>query len=126
MTDHTLKKLFNELKKEDSENTPNFQCMIRKQASTSDDPQTFGWMSYALVVALVLAAALLAFSVLPKNESDTATEVEQWAAITDWKASSDAILAENIPSIGGSLSTSSDMLFESSSVSSVPNKNQKL
>jgi len=123
MTDHTLKKLFSELKKQDSGSTPNFQCMIRKQASASDDPHTFGWMSYALVAAFVLAAALLAFSVLPKNESHTAAEIEQWAAITDWTASSDAILAENTPSIGGSFSTSSDMLFESSSG---PNKNQKL
>ena len=77
----------------------------------------------AFAAALFVAAALIAFSVLPKNEPHTTAEVEQWAAISDWTASSDAILAENSAVIGFSLSTSSDMLFESLPSSSTTNQN---
>lgn len=126
MTDHTLKKLFSELKRQDSQNVPNFQRMLQRQTRAANEPLALGWIPFAWAAALLMAAALLAFSVFPKTESHTASELEQWAAMTDWTPSSDAILAENTPAIGVSISTSSDLLFESSSVSSGPNTNQKL
>lgn len=126
MTDHTLKKLFDEARRQDASNTPGFQCVLRKQEASLKDSAAFGWMPFALAAALLFAAALIAFSVLPKNETHTAAEIEQWAAISDWTASSDTILAENTPCIGVSLSTSSDLLFESAPISSGPSKNQNL
>jgi DnaJ-domain-containing protein 1 len=126
MTDHTLKKLFNEARRQDASNMPDFQRVLRKQAVEHKDSPAFGWLPFALAVALLVAAALLAFSVLPKNETHTAAEIEQWAAISDWTASSDAILAENTPCIGVPLSTSSDLLFESTPISSDTSKNQNL
>ena len=126
MTDHTLKKLFNEARRQDASNMPDFQRVLRKQAVEHKDSPAFGWLPFALAVALLVAAALLAFSVLPKNETHTAAEIEQWAVISDWTASSDTILAENTPCIGVPLSTSSDLLFESAPISSGPSKNQNL
>jgi len=123
MTDHTLKKLFDEARRQDADNTPGFQRVLRKQAVATKDSPAFGWMPFALAAALLVAAALLAFSVLPKSETHSAAEVEQWAAISEWTASSDAILAENSAVIGVSLSTSSDMLFESLPSSSTTNQN---
>lgn len=112
MTDHTLKKLFDEAKRQDASNTPGFQRMLRKQAVATKDSPALGWMPFALAAAFLVTAALFAFSVIPKNEIHTAAEIEQWAAISDWTASSDTILAENTPCIGVPLSTSSDLLFE--------------
>ena len=126
MTDHTLKKLFDEARRQDADNTPSFQRVLRKQATAPQDSPAFGWMPFALAVALLVAAALLAFSILPNSETHSAAEVEQWAAISEWTASSDAILAENTPCIGVPLSTSSDLLFESTPISSDPSKNQNL
>ena len=126
MTDHTLKKLFDEARRQDASNTPGFQCVLRKQAVATKDSPAFGWMPFAFAAALLVAAALLAFSVIPKNETHTAAEIEQWAVISDWTASSDTILAENPPCIGVPLSTSSDLLFESAPISSGPSKNQNL
>ena len=126
MTDHTLKKFFDEARRQDADNTPGFQRVLRKQAVATKDSPAFGWMPFALAVALLVAAALLAFSILPNSETHSAAEVEQWAAISDWTASSDAILAENTPCIGVPLSTSSDLLFESTPISSDTSKNQNL
>ena len=126
MTDHTLKKLFGEARQQDAINMSGFQRVLRKQAVATKDSPAFGWMPFALAAVLLVAAALLAFSVPPKNETHTAAEIEQWAVISDWTASSDTILAENTPSIGVSLSTSSDLLFESAPLSSGPSKNQNL
>lgn len=126
MTDHTLKKLFDEARRQDADNTPRFQRVLRKQAVATKDSPAFGWMPFALAVALLVAAALLAFSILPNSETHSAAEVEQWAAISEWTASSDAILAENTPCIGVPLSTSSDLLFESTPISSDTSKNQNL
>ncbi|MCX6965743.1 MAG: hypothetical protein NTW41_10390 [Verrucomicrobia bacterium] len=126
MTDHTLKKLFDEARRQDASNTPGFQRVLRKQAAAPKASSAFGWKPFAFAAALLVAAALLAFSVIPKNEIHTAAEIEQWAAISDWTASSDAILAENTPCIGVPLSTSSDLLFESAPISSGPSKNQNL
>ena len=126
MTDHTLKKLFNEAKRQDASDMPGFQRLLRKQAVATKDSPAFGWMPLAFAAALLVAAALLTFSVLSKNETHTAAEIEQWAAISDWTASSDAILAENTPCIGVPLSTSSDLLFESTPISSDTSKNQNL
>jgi DnaJ-domain-containing protein 1 len=126
MTDHTLKKLFDEARRQDADNTPSFQRVLRKQAVATKYSPAFGWMPFALAVALLVAAALLAFSILPNSETHSAAEVEQWAAISDWTASSDAILAENTPCIGVPLSTSSDLLFESTPISSDTSKNQNL
>jgi DnaJ-domain-containing protein 1 len=126
MTDHTLKKLFDEARRQDADNTPGIQRVLRKQAVATKDSPAFGWMPFVLAVALLVAAALLAFSILPKSETHSAAEVEQWAAISDWTASSDAILAENTPCIGVSFSTSSDLLFEFTPISSGSSKNQNL
>lgn len=126
MTDHTLKKLFDEARQQDASNMPGFQRVLRKQAALPKASPAFGWMPFALATALLMAAALLAFSVIPKNETHTVAEIEQWAAISDWTASSDTILAENTPCIGVSLSTSSDLLFESAPSSSGSSKNQNL
>jgi DnaJ-domain-containing protein 1 len=126
MTDHTLKKLFDEARQQDASNMPGFQRVLRKQAASPKASPAFGWMPFALAVALLVAAALLSFSIIPKNETHTAAEIEQWAAISDWTASSDTILAENTPCIGVSLSTSSDLLFESAPSSSGSSKNQNL
>jgi DnaJ-domain-containing protein 1 len=123
MTDHTLKKLFEKAKQQDADNTPGFQRVLRKQITPTRDSASSGWMPFAFTAALFVAAALIAFSVLPKNESHTTAEIEQWAAISEWNASSDAILAENSAVIGVSLSTSSDMLFESLPSSSTTNQN---
>ena len=84
MTDHTLKKLFDEARRQDASNTPGFQRVLRKQAVATKDSPAFGWMPLAFAAALLVDAALLAFSVLPKNETHTAEEIEQWAAISDW------------------------------------------
>jgi hypothetical protein len=126
MNDHTLKKLFDEARRQDADNTPGFQRLLCKQAVATKDSPALGWMPFALAAALLLVAALLAFSVLPKSEPHLAAEVEQWAAISDWTASSDAMLAENTPCIGVPLSTSSDLLFESAPISSGSSKNQNL
>jgi DnaJ-domain-containing protein 1 len=126
MTDHTLKNLFDEARRQDASNTPGFQRVLHKQAASPKDSPGFGWMPFAMASALLAAAALLAFSILPKNETHTAAEIEQWAAMSDWTASSDTILAENTSCIGVSLSTSSDLLFESAPISSSPSNNQNL
>ncbi|MFM8717572.1 MAG: hypothetical protein ACKOF3_12450 [Spartobacteria bacterium] len=126
MTEHTLKKLFDEARRQDAINAPGFQRVLRKQAVASKDSPAWGWLPFAFAATLLVAATLLAFSVLPKNETHTAAELEQWAAISDWTASSDTILAENTPCIGVPLSTSSDLLFESAPSSSGPGKNQNL
>ncbi len=126
MTDHTFKKLFEESKKRDAENAPSFQRLLRKNPAKANEAPGWGWMPFACAAALLVAAALLAFSILPSNETPSAAEVEQWAAISEWTASSDVMLAENIPSIGLPLSTSSDLIFESSPASSSPSKNQNL
>ena len=126
MTDHTLKKFFDDTKRQDASNTPSFHRVLRKQAATNKDSSIFRWMPFALAAALLVAAALLAFSILPKNDTHTVAEVEQWAVISDWTPSSDAVFAENAPGIGVSLSTSSDLLFEFAPFSSSLSKNQKL
>jgi hypothetical protein len=126
MTDHTLKKLFDEAKRQDSDNTPSFQRVVHKKPVAAKSSPSFGWMPFAFAAALLVAAALLAITSLPKNETHTTAEVEQWAAISEWTASSDAILAENTSSIGVSFSTSSDMLFESTPSSSETSKSQNL
>lgn len=126
MTDHTFKKLFDEAKRRDADDVPSFQRLLRKNPPKANEAPGWGWMSFACAAALLVVAALLAFSVLSPNETHTAVEVEQWAAISEWNASSDAILAENIPSIGVSFSTSSDLIFESSPASSSFSKNQNL
>lgn len=126
MNDHTLKKLFDESRRQDARSVPGFQRVLRRQAVATKESPAFGWMPFAFAAALLVAAALLAFSILPKNETHTAAEIEQWAAMSDWTASSDAILAENSPCIGVPLSTSSDLLFESAPISSGSAKNQNL
>ena len=126
MTEHTLKKLFEEAKQQDADNVPGFQRLLHKQAATPKDSPDLGWMQFAFAAALLVAAALLAFSIIPKSETHTAADVEQWATISEWTAPSDAILAANTPSIGVSFSTSSDFLFESTPISSETSKKQNL
>ena len=126
MTDHTLKKLFDEAKKLDANNVPSFRRLLRTEPVEGNEAHGWRWMPFACAVALLVAAALLAFSIFPQNETHATSEVEQWAAISEWTASSDVILAENIPTIGVSFSTSSDLIFESSSDSTNSSKNHNL
>lgn len=126
MTDHTFKKLFVEAKRQDASNTPSFQRMLRKQAHSAEDPHTWTWMPFATAAAFLFAAAIFPFSVFPKNENYSEAEIEQWSVISDWTASSDAIVTEKNFSMEFTLSIPSDQLFESAPISSNPNKNQNL
>jgi hypothetical protein len=111
MTDYTLKKLFEDVRRQDAENAPSFQRLLRTQRSSENRTSPSTWMPVALASVLLLAA-VLAFSVLSKNSTLSPKEVEQWAAITDWSAPSDLILAENTTTSRESYSTFSDTLFE--------------
>jgi hypothetical protein len=111
MTDHTLKKLFEDVRRQDAENAPSFQRLLRTQRSSEIRTSPSPWMSVAFASVLLLAA-VLAFSVLSKNSTLSPEEAEQWAAITDWSAPSDLILAENTTTSSESFSTFSDTLFE--------------
>jgi len=111
MTDHTLKKLFEDVRRQDTENAPSFQRLLRTQRSSENRTSPSPWMSVAFASVLLLAA-VLAFSVLSKNSTLSPEEAEQWAAITDWSAPSDLILAENTTTSSESFSTFSDILFE--------------
>jgi len=111
MTDRTLKKLFEDVRRQDAENAPSFQRLLRTQRSSENRTSPSPWMSVAFASVLLLAA-VLAFSVLSKNSTLSPEEAEQWAAITDWSAPSDLILAENTTTSSESFSTFSDTLFE--------------
>ena len=126
MTDQSLKKLFDESKVEDAIGAPGFQRVLHKQVAATPGSPAYGWLPFAAAAALFTVAALFSFMILPKNETPIVAEVEQWGVISGWTPPSDAILAENIPCIGVPLSTSSDLLFESTPSSSGPGKNQNL
>ena len=79
-------------------------------------------MPVAFASVLILAA-VLSFSVLSKNSTLSPKEVAQWAAITDWSAPSDLILAENTTTSSESFSTFSDTLFEFVPISSDKTQN---
>jgi len=111
MTDRTLKKLFEDVRRQDAENAPSFQRLLRTQQSSENRTSPSLWISVAFASVLLLAA-VLAFSVLSKNSTLSPEEAEQWAAITDWSAPSDLILAENTTTSSQSFSTFSDTLFE--------------
>lgn len=111
MTDHTLKKLFEDVRRQDAENAPSFGRLLRTQRSTENRASPRTWMPVAFASVLILAA-VLAFSVLSKNSTLWPKEAAQWAAITDWSAPSDWILAESTTTSSESFSTFSNTLFE--------------
>jgi len=111
MTDHTLKKLFEDVRRQDAQNAPSFERLLRTQRSSENRTSSGIWMPLAFASVLFLAA-VLAFSVLSKNSTLSSEEVEQWTAIASWSAPSDSILAENTTTSSESFSTFSDSLFE--------------
>ena len=120
MTDHTLKKIFAEMRAIDAKNIPSFPRVLHKANPQNGASTPSAWIPFAFAASAALLAAVLFFSVVSKKEIHSSDELTHWASISDWSAPSDALLAESSSS---PLSTSSDALLEALPSSSSTDKN---
>jgi hypothetical protein len=106
-TDHTFKKLFEEMKQADIALIPNFQRTLRKRIPEPAVMPSAAWMRLAIAATLILAA-ILSFNGIQKKH--VSREAEQWASLSNWSATTDGILTASISTISDSFST--DSLFD--------------
>lgn len=92
-TEKNLKELFNELKDQDARRVPSFDAVLAASDAGAANPGThfrlrFAWgMGAAFLVAALLTLMVLTFRVRSRE-----AEVQQWAMLSDWAASTDALL----------------------------------
>lgn len=124
ITDEKLKNLFREMRIEDEEGTPSFQQTVpRHVPSISPFPSV--WRLATAMALIILLGAGTAIFLISQPETSQDYAHANWEALSNWKASTDDMLALAGTKIDGTLTTSTDSLLEVSyeSVTAIESKN---
>ena len=75
------------------------------------------WLRLAAGAAALVAAIFL-LTTFQKHQTTPTVDVEQWAALTEWSASTDGLLASSSAVWGSKISTATDSWIDDSESSS--------
>jgi hypothetical protein len=107
--DNKLSHLFRELRDEDAQRGPSFDRVVRRTASRSEvEPRVaLLWLQVGMSAAFLVAlcASIFVFHHGKKPQISTvaeAVDTQKWAALSNWSASTDGLLAMSGNSWGSS------------------------
>ncbi len=103
--DHKLRQKFQELRNTDAQRVPAFSRVARSPVPTFAIP----WWRFALS-ATVLVTVIFALMLKRQPVPDT----QPWAALSNWRATTDALLTVSSTPWGSTISTPTDSWIESS------------
>jgi|WetSurMetagenome_2_1015567.scaffolds.fasta_scaffold27963_3 hypothetical protein len=108
-SDERLRQSFRELREDDARKVPPFSRVARAPRTSPALP----WFPLAAAAALLVALAL-GVLVLPKMHRNPTSNLQEWAALTEWRASTDDLL--NLPDtpLGGPVTSRTDSWLEHS------------
>jgi hypothetical protein len=99
-SERRLKAIFNELKAEDLRRTPPFDDIARaSRSAASSSHVVFPRFRLALgTTAVALLIAGVALSAIRLHKHSVEKEIQQWQAVSEWQAPTDALLnAQDAP-----------------------------
>jgi uncharacterized membrane protein YraQ (UPF0718 family) len=114
ITDEKLKNLFREMRVEDESEAPDFEKLVRLPVTYLHKFAVLRIAATITIVILLGAIASLMMTSPKKTVSDTiaSQSQESWAAISNWQASTDILLASNSAQPESTFTTSTDSFLE--------------
>lgn len=111
-----LRRLFSELRGADARRAPPFNDIARGRPSAKSSPwHSFAWFRWALrASAIAILTAGIVLTAFRRREHRVEKEMRQWAALSTWEASTDALLSISSAPWGGALIAPSDSLINNS------------
>ena len=118
-TEDKLRQLFSELSAEDSRRAPSFGAIMQGLRSATSTPQgSSPWLRFAAgTAAVVLLIAALAPAAFRWRADSFKRQMQQWAALSDWGAPTDALLSVSDMPWGGTVAAPSDFLIKTTTES---------
>ena len=111
-TEKELRQLFRELRTWEQRRVPSFVASASASVSApagSSSRMSLRWFPLALgAIALVLAIASIALAANQMRARSMQREMQQWAALSTWEASTDALLSVSSVPWGSSVTAPSD------------------
>ena len=106
-----LRELFDGLRREDAAQAPPFARLIRPRHSEDAAPAfSFPWLR--LLTGLSAAAALALVLVSQRTARKPSDNLTQWAALSNWRASTDSFLTASNSGWANTLNTTTDSWLE--------------
>ena len=111
-TDRLLRRLFQEMKREEAKRMPAFDPLISTRPKTR--PFSVRWLRIATAAAavLVLGVSLTIFRGRPPSSE---VELGQWEALSNWQASTDSLLTVSSLPWGSARTSLTDSLIPTDS-----------
>lgn len=103
-TDEQLKELFRDVKKHDEARVPSFGGLIHGRESASLPFLT--WPRIIAAAALIMICIGVGLTLVGKPRAEF--DVDQWAALSNWRAPTDGLLTLSGTSLGSSIDSPSD------------------
>ena len=111
MTDDKLKQFFNKMRLEDEAGSPSFEQLVPKTV-TAARPFATAWRFAAAMTLIVMLGAGTVMFFAPQQNISMEPAYENWSALSNWKATTDNMLALSVSKIDGTLTTSTDTLLD--------------
>jgi hypothetical protein len=113
--DNKLKDIFSGLRRQDAARVPSFNRVVRAatRAREVEPGFAFSWLRPA-AAAVVLMAAIFLLTTFQKHQTTPAADTEQWAALTEWSASTDGLLTSSAAVWSSNISTVTDSWIQDS------------
>lgn len=121
--DHTLRKLFEELKRHDAVDAPLFHHSLPREEVLAARPRPIPYVRFAMAAAAlcVVIAALWHFGAETPQPHDNS--YEEWAALSTWQPTSDQLVAQHQLLNGDKISTPTDGIFHNETSTTQSPKN---
>lgn len=112
-----IRQLFSELRAEDSQRVPSFDAVTQAVPSGASTGRiSFPWLQIALATTAI--ALLVGTIAIRLNRRSIERERRQWAALSTWEASTDALLHISSVPWESTVTTPSDFLINNPAVPS--------
>ena len=110
MSDDKMKQLFNKMRREDQSGCPSFGQTVSKSMIPSR-PIESAWKPAAAAALIILAGAGVVMLLVSQPDSSPEPAFENWSVLSNWKASTDNMLAFANTKIDSTLTSATDALL---------------
>ncbi|MFA6294377.1 MAG: hypothetical protein WC637_21485 [Victivallales bacterium] len=112
MTDEKVKHLFRKMRLEDESGCPAFEKLALKYGPATRIHSPAWRLAAAMALIIMLGAGTAVFLVSqPQSGNSSESTYESWAALSNWKATTDNMLGIAGAQIDGTLTTATDALL---------------
>jgi len=103
--DNRLRQAFHELREQDAQRAPAFASVLGAAARREAVPSPFPWLKVAAAAAVIAGTFIAA---LYYRAHSAAVETSEWALLSTWQPSTDALLTSSSTPWGSRVTTVSD------------------